>query len=137
MHFNIRESIFLKIWIHSNSFQSILVCWERICVFKTENLFLKQWICIILKQIILIVASFTCSHVYLPVMDVTNFLTWIVSLIINIAIHHRAERYLLAKFVHFMQKGVKWILSISEMWRLKTQQLPCLYLTSLIPWNSF
>ena len=27
-HFNIRESIFLKIWIHSNSLQFILVCWE-------------------------------------------------------------------------------------------------------------
>ena len=27
IHFNIRESIFLKIWIHFNSFQSILVCW--------------------------------------------------------------------------------------------------------------
>jgi len=28
IYFNIHESIFLKIWIHFNSFKSILVCWD-------------------------------------------------------------------------------------------------------------
>ena len=34
IHFNIRESKFLKIWINFNSFQSILVCWTCLIILE-------------------------------------------------------------------------------------------------------
>ena len=38
IHFNIHKSIFLKIWIHFNSFQSILVFWVDHMTSIVQNL---------------------------------------------------------------------------------------------------